>query len=83
MTISSTQFQQKVGDYMLMVDNGQELIIRKNRPKGYAYKLVAVGEKNKKKKKKDGAAVMKRIDALNLNFDFKGSSTDYQNHVRS
>lgn len=83
MTISSTQFQQKVGDYMAMVDNGQEVIIKKERPKGYSYKLVPVGEKNQIRKKKDGKSVMQSIDALGIDFNFEGDSIAYQRHVRS
>lgn len=88
MTITSTKFQQNVGAYFDMADKlvekGEELIVQKKRPNGYDYKIVPVGNKNRKRiTKRDTKEILKKINESNIKINNYGESAlEYQNRVR-
>ncbi len=90
MQITSTQFQQKVGYYLGLVDQGETIEIKKLKPLGKIYELKAkkiVKAQKINKKETKGEKILKKIRKYKYESIFpKGrfkDSVEYQRWVRS
>lgn len=79
MLVSSSDFQQRVGYYLELADAGEDIFIKKYKPKGKMYKLqVTEGPIKRKSAKK----IIEEIEAMNLKSNFS-SGLELQRHARS
>ncbi len=82
MIISSTEFQQNVGHYFDLAEQGEDVQIQKLKPLGSIFKLVKV-KKAKSKKKSDIQMVMDKIAKYQFNSGGVETGLELQRRARS
>ncbi len=81
MTVTSTQFQQKVGYYLELAEKGEEIQIQKLKPTKHIFKLNIVKTKQPKEKN-IGAEILKKLKKYKVD-SFGESGLELQRRVRS
>lgn len=83
MIISSTEFQQRVGYYLSLVERGIEVLVRRNKPgkKLFLVRLAPKPSQEEGRKMTKAERVLKKIDAMHLQFD-EHDGVAYQRRVR-
>ena len=77
MQITSTEFQQKVGYYLDLADQGENIEIVKQKPLGKVYQIVpkkqkAATVKKLAEKKSKWVKLVEKLETYNLKFDTGG-----------
>ena len=79
MLISATEFQQRVGYYLSLVEQGTRLVVEKKKPHQAMF-VISMGSSQKPGKNKR-AKQLKNIQKLQLQFEEK-SGVEFQRRVR-
>ncbi len=83
MTISSTQFQQKVGYYLNLADKGETIVIEKLKPAGKTFVLKKGSTKKQDSEKDRIKDLMKFIKENTVKSSTGESGLEFQRRVRS
>jgi hypothetical protein len=83
MIISSTEFQQRVGYYLSLVEKGIDLLVRRSKPgrRLFLVRLAPKSPQEEEKKMTKAEKVLKKIAEVNLQYD-EHDGVAYQRRVR-